>query len=231
MGTLGNLEIVNRGINPVFTGTAENDLCLYTETSNQRIHIGTGGSTTSTASASNAMLVVSPSNVTVNGNLQVTGTFSRGTVGRLFYTFNSGQTQTINHGVISKVDYPTLEMNEGNHGLSYSSGTFSNVSNETITILVVFNIAYNTYNSSGNRSTWCGVPNISGTRYGPSSMPSYTTSTQLNYPCVASSCILTLTANQTFEIAAYQDAGTGANLVIGFASNPTLPSRVQIIRL
>ena len=66
----GNLELINTSVNPTFNNTSNNDLVLYTDSSNQRIHLGCGSNATGPAS-----LTLSSSNLLFNGDLTISNRF------------------------------------------------------------------------------------------------------------------------------------------------------------
>lgn len=68
----GGIEAVNRSVDPIFTNTSNNDVCVYADSSNQALHLGVGGSTGSRAS----MVTVTQSNVTVNGDLTASAIYA-----------------------------------------------------------------------------------------------------------------------------------------------------------
>lgn len=61
----GGIEAVNRGVSTIFSNTSNNDLAIYTATSNQRIHLGCG-------TGGNSAMTITGSNVNVSGTLAVT---------------------------------------------------------------------------------------------------------------------------------------------------------------
>jgi hypothetical protein len=68
----GGFEAVNRTVAPIFTNTSNTDLAIYTETSNQSVHIGVGMDNTRSSG-----VIVTSSNIVFNNTIMaVTGTSS-----------------------------------------------------------------------------------------------------------------------------------------------------------
>lgn len=64
----GNIEIVNRSDNPVFQNTRDNDIVVFTDSTDQSIHIGCGSNATAPST-----IRVTSSNLQVNGDITFTG--------------------------------------------------------------------------------------------------------------------------------------------------------------
>lgn len=62
----GNIEIINRNVQHVFANTKDFDMAIYTDNSNQAIHIGCGSN-----SGSNSPLCITNSNMTFNGDITI----------------------------------------------------------------------------------------------------------------------------------------------------------------
>lgn len=130
--TLGaGFEPVNRAVDPIFSNTSNADLAIFTETSNQAVHIGVGmdGSRQSTVR-------ITSSNVEVNGNVMIDdtsglyhGSYVYPRVSVLQYTYIDTQDTTFSMAADglggNAVIYPLNTIVENELNLTLSSNTFT----------------------------------------------------------------------------------------------------------
>lgn len=94
----GNIEVINRSVQPLYANTKDFDLAIYTDTTTQAIHFGCGSNPTM-----NAPITLSSSNMTINGDLTLGNRLINMSGVRVLKTMPTGTPQNIT-SIVSSVD-------------------------------------------------------------------------------------------------------------------------------
>lgn len=123
------IDVVNTSFSNYFTNTSNNDVVVYTDTSNQSIHLGTR------LGAAPSMLKVTRSNVELNGDIALTQGINI-TGLSISKRATAGTMQNVTSTVTS---IPSLASNVGNVTLALGSGQsnfrFNNSNNSNVAII------------------------------------------------------------------------------------------------
>jgi hypothetical protein len=133
--------------------------------------------------------------------------------------------QTINNNTQTTVLFDTIDnsISVGVTGLSYSAGVFTNTTSTTLTFEVNFSLFISS-NSSATRVVWISSSNTSN-RIGASEVAP--NSSGVNPVGMNSSGVVTLPANGTFQVNAFQNSGSTLSIV-GVSTSPTVISITPI---
>jgi hypothetical protein len=180
---------------------------------------------------------LSVSGVTTSGNLQVTGVTTSaslnvtgvGTVGSLvsgavsctyvtqstasYLEMYASSSQTLSTGPTTNiVVFQTTGTSQGSHGVTYSSGVFTNSSGASKTFNITTWVTF-TGNTTGSRSVWI-TKNTETYRRGYVIVDNSTNGAALSVP---TSCILTLANGEYFRVYCLQSSG--ASLTTYYSSD------------
>lgn len=215
--------------NAFFDIAASGDMYIGTSSGNQNICIGSSNNAMNIKISSNGFVGIGTSNaqytLDVNGIISmssnlVCSNLIKSTMPYFAYKLNTNL--VINSLADFTLVFNTLDVNQGDHGLSYNSSTglFTNVSGSTNTYLVSYMASWTPINSTGTRVTWIGNSNqvLLAYRQGLQNQKACN-----DYTCNSTSCYVTLSNNEYFSLKAWQNSGSTLNLGNG--------SRIQILRI